>query len=110
MIIELSPKVDALHDRTDRRAFGGKGRLAGDFRSQQEDGRAKILNIPSRIQITVLVPFTFEVVARTVSRTNGSWQVLFLDTERRFTVIGSDLELSVNSAIQDWVQPEPLEP
>lgn len=109
MRITISPGIVAIADPVRRDRFGGKGYLGGDAPAGENDGRAKILNEPARVQVTVLEPITFEVVARTVSREDGSWRVWYLDPAQRFTVIGSDWSMGVNSAIQDWVQPHPMD-
>lgn len=114
MAVDLIPDVPllfAMQRRTD--AFGGLGYLGGDTASvdqADQDGRARILNALARIDITVLEPITFTVVARTWSRPDGTWRVPYLDTEQQFTVIGTDRSKQVNSAIQDWVYPAPMDP
>lgn len=110
MRFEMAPGVDAIADRTNRSPWGGAGMLGGRYSHPTEDGRAKIMNEPAIVQISVLAPLTYEVVARTVSKEDGTWQVLYLNPDLQFTVIGCDLEQRVNSAIQDWVQPAPMEP
>lgn len=110
MQVEISVGIAAVFDQFRRDRFGGAGWLGGSMPAGDDDGRAKVMNTPSRVQITVLEPITHEVVARTVSRPDGTWSIWYLDPLRRFTVIGSDWNISVNSAIQDWVQPAPIEP
>lgn len=110
MLVEVTPGIQAIADQVRRDAYGGHGWLGGSLPSGEHDGRAKIMNVPSRVQITVLEPVTYALVARTVSRPDGTWRVLYLDPERRFVVIGADWSMSVNSAIQDWVQPAPMDP
>lgn len=110
MLIDVSPGIKALFDPLNRRAWGGLGRLGGALPAGDEDGRAKIMNVPARVQITVMEALSDVVVARTVSRENGTWEVSYLDPTRLFTVIGRDYTRTVNSAIQDWVQPHPMEP
>lgn len=109
MQLEVSPGIYAVVGEVRRDAFGGLGWLGGSLPAGENDGRAKIMNVPGRVQITVLEPKTFTVVARTVSRADGSWQVRYLDPARRFTVVGTDWSMGVNSAIQDWVQPHPMD-
>lgn len=103
--------LPVVFDRANRTVFGGLGRLAGDpaQSSEENDGRAKILNTPGRVDIVLLEPGTYQVVARTTSREDGTWQIAFVDTEQQFTVIGVDPMRAVNSAIQDWVYPAPME-
>lgn len=87
------------------------GLLGGGIPSGDDaDGRARVLNVPARIDITVLEPITFAVVARTWSRPDGTWQVPYLNEAMQFMVIGTDRSKQVNSAIQDWVYPAPMEP
>lgn len=110
-MVELLPKIHTLYAGQRRRnSFGGLGCLAGSNGGTDADGRARVLNVPSRIDITVLEPITCTVVARTWSRPDGTWQVPYLDTAQQFTVIGTDRSKQVNSAIQDWVYPAPMEP
>jgi len=109
MIFELIPGVHATIHPGRRDRFGGNGVIGGSPPTGDADGRAKILNAPARVQITVLEPTTFSVVARTVSKEDGTWRVPYLDTSQRFTVIGTDWSMAVNSAIQDWVQPHPMD-
>lgn len=97
-------------ERANKTRFGGDGELAGSNGGPDADGRARVLNALARIDITVLEPITFTVVARTWSRPDGTWQVPYLDTAQQFTVIGTDRSRQVNSAIQDWVYPAPMEP
>lgn len=93
-------------------AYGGAGFLGGlaPNLDVEPDGRARVLNALARIDITVLEPITFAVVARTWSRPDGTWQVPYLNETMQFTVIGTDRSRQVNSAIQDWVYPAPMEP
>lgn len=99
-----------ISDARRRSAYGGDGFLAGIQSDGDGDGRARILNVPARIDITVLEPITFAVVARTWSRPDGTWQVPYLNEAMQFMVIGTDRSKQVNSAIQDWVYPAPMEP
>lgn len=85
--------------------LGGQGAVSGGV---EADGRARVLNVPARIDITVLEPVTFTVVARTWSKPDGTWHVPYLDTAQRFMVIGTDRSRQVNGAIQDWVYPAPM--
>lgn len=102
----------SLNSQERRDAFGGVGLLGGYLPDPaiDVDGRARILNVPARIDITVLEPITFAVVARTWSRPDGTWQVPYLNEAMQFMVIGTDRSKQVNSAIQDWVYPAPMEP
>ena len=108
MLIELVPGVVLVAtEEGNLTRFGGYGYLAGTVPVMPDDldGRAKILNSPARVDITVLEPVTYEVVARTLSRPDGSWCVPYLRTDLMFTVIGTDRHRQVNSAIQDWISP-----
>ena len=98
-------------DKQNRTEFGGSGRLAGDPPDSEMDldGRAKILNAPSRVDIVVLEPGTFAVIARATSRDDGTWEIPYLDAARQYTVLGVDVTRQVNSAIQDWVYPAEME-
>lgn len=101
-----------LIERGRHDAFGGLGVLAGASPNAdlEDDGRARVMNVPARIDITVFEPNTYVVVARTLSRPDGTWQVPYLNESMQFTVIGTDRSKQVNSAIQDWVYPAPMEP
>src|SRR5690606_38497200 len=100
-----------LFDGARRGPFSGRGRLAGDAPAGPDDGdgRARVMNVPGRINIVITEPFTLAVVARTISRDDGTWEVPYLDVTKPFTVIGIDVTRQVNSAIQDWVYPAPME-
>lgn len=110
MITPLGKWAFFSQERMD--AFGGSGRIGGLEPGVDDDGdgRARVLNVPARIDITVLEPITFTVVARTWSRPDGTWQVPYLNESMQFMVIGTDRSRQVNSAIQDWVYPAPMEP
>lgn len=110
MRFELVPGIHGFTDPKRRDRFGGLGFLGGMLPAGLEDGRAKIMNVPTRVDITVLEAVTFTVVARTTSKEDGTWRVLYLDPGQIFAVIGSDRRMTVNSAIQDWVRPAPLDP
>ncbi|HEY4531536.1 MAG TPA: hypothetical protein VIG97_14635 [Luteimonas sp.] len=110
MLMQVMPGLYSVFDQVRRDQFGGHGWLGGSLPSGDQDGRAKILNEPAVVQIVVLEPITWAVVARTVSRPDGTWKVLYLDPGQLFTIIGRDWEMRVNSAIQDWVQPAPMDP
>lgn len=102
----------AYFDQARRDNFGGFGVLGGRPADPGADldGRSRVLNSPARVEVTVLQPYTFTVVARTWSRPDGTWEVLYLDTAQQFMVIGTDRSRQVNSAIQDWVYPAPMDP
>ena len=75
MYFILSPGVGAVADPLDRREWGGMGRLAGDLPQGDQDGRAKIVNVPAHVEITILESSTYWVVARTVSKSDGTWEM-----------------------------------
>lgn len=104
-------KLRTIFDRVNRTRFGGSGRLAGDAPDEvvEGDGRAKIMNVPGRVNISILEPISHVVVARTLSRDDGTWEVPGLNSSLPFTVIGTDHRGEVNSAIQDWVYPAEME-
>lgn len=88
--------------------YSGKGYLGGDLPSGEEDapdGRARILNVPSRVRITVLERGTLQLVGATVSDADGTWRVSGLSPDYVYMVIGSDERGLQNGAIQDWVRP-----
>ncbi len=97
-------------EQANHTAFGGTGYLGGDAPTEEgeADGRARILNVPARVDITVFEPNTYQVVARTWSKPDGSWRVPYLNTELQFTVVATDRLKRANSAIQDWVYPAPM--
>lgn len=98
-------------EAANRTRFGGTGELGGVAPADADDadGRARVINVPARVDITVLEPITFTVVARTWSRPDGTWRVPYLNESMHFMVIGTDRSKQVNSAIQDWVLPAPME-
>lgn len=110
MYFEVSPGVDAAADSFRKDRFSGSGYLGGELPVGELDGRAKILNMPARIDVIVLEPVTCVVVARTTSAPDGTWRVRYLDPAQRFTVVGVDRRMRANSAIQDWVQPAQMDP
>ena len=107
-LIGSIPTLAVEDGRRDR--FGGSGFLGGTAPASPDgpDGRARILNVPARIDITVMEPVTHEVVARTWSSPDGTWRVPYLNVDLQFTVIGTDRGQQVNSAIQDWIRPAPM--
>lgn len=92
--------------------LAGQGFLGGTIPvlPTDEDGRARILNEPTRVKIRVFESRTNRLVAATVSAPDGSWRVEGLALDVPFRVIGVDLARQVNSAIQDWVYAAPMEP
>ncbi|MEJ2790086.1 MULTISPECIES: hypothetical protein [unclassified Pseudoxanthomonas] len=94
---------------SDRERFKGKGYLAGslppDPNPDHLDGRAKILNVPSRVRIVAVDRLTMVVVAGVRSAADGTWQIERLDPSRDFFVVGFNDAGTSNAAIQDWVRP-----
>ena len=88
--------------------FAGEAPASGD--PDAPDGRAKILNVPSRIRIGIYQRQTMLCVANVLSESNGLWRVNGLNADQHYTVIGFDNAGLVNAAIQDWVKPEPYDP
>lgn len=74
------------------------------------DGRAKILNVPSRVRIVVMERSSMTVVGATVSKPNGTWSLEFLSVDFDYIVLGLDDRGRVNGAVQDWVKPAPMVP
>lgn len=89
--------------------YAGRGYLGGDLPQGEEvdapDGRARILNVPSRVRITVLDRGTMQVVGAAISHADGTWRVSGLSLDFLYMVIGSDERGLQNAAIQDWVRP-----
>ena len=89
--------------------FKGKGQLGGSPlpipNPDGLDGRARILNVPSRIRIKVFERRSMVCVGATMSALDGTWSVGRLDTARRYVIIGFDGAGMVNADIQDWIQP-----
>jgi len=88
--------------------MGGDGYLGGDPPSGDDDGRAKIVNVPSRIRVSVFAMYdavNIVYLGSVLSGHDGLWRMAGIDRSVRYRVIGTDLNASVNSAIQDWVTP-----
>lgn len=87
---------------------GGDGYLGGDPPSGDDDGRAKILNVPRRVLVRVYVmrdPVDVQYLASVLSGYDGVWRIQGIDRSVRYRVVGTDPGGLVNSAIQDWVVP-----
>ncbi len=93
--------------------WAGRGYLAGSAPVSTDpdalDGRLRILNQPSIGRIMILDRRTFDVVATTRSRADGTWRVDRLMLDMKFLVVGVDDRGNVNAAVQDWVAPAPME-
>ncbi|KKF88550.1 hypothetical protein CEE61_08175 [Stenotrophomonas maltophilia] len=92
---------------------GGDGFLGGTAPDGDNDGRAKIMNVPRRVYIQVYVmrdAVDVQYVASVLSGQDGVWRLQGIDRTRKYRVIGTDLAAGVNSAIQDWVVPAKMEP
>ena len=87
----------------------GNGYLAGQAPAspapEDPDGRAKILNVPSRVRIVAFDRATHFPVSSTLSGVDGTWRISSLDENRKFFVVGFDDRGLVNAAIQDWITP-----
>ncbi|WP_447940094.1 hypothetical protein [Pseudoxanthomonas mexicana] len=83
--------------------IGGDAPAGGD--PDDPDGRAKIINVPSRVRIMVYERSTMRCVGRAVSDADGTWRVEYLSLDFVYTVIGFDDRGLVNAAIQDWIVP-----
>lgn len=87
---------------------GGDGYLGGDPPVGDDDGRAKIVNVPSRIYVSVYAMYdavNVQYLGAVLSGHDGVWRMTGIDRSLRYRVIGTDLNAGVNSAIQDWVAP-----
>lgn len=93
--------------------WAGRGYLAGKAPITNDpgapDGRLRILNQPSVGRIMVLDRRSFDVVALTRSRPDGTWRVERLSLDMTFLVVGLDDRGGVNAAVQDWVTPATME-
>lgn len=92
----------------DHGPYGGDGYLGGNPPRGEEDGRAKIRNVPRRVLVQVYLmngPVDIRYVASVLSGNDGVWRLEGIRRSGRYRVIGTDLAGEVNSAIQDWVQP-----
>lgn len=97
----------------DRGPFGGDGYLGGDPPSEDHDGRARIMNAPSRVLVQIHAmrdAADIQYVASVLSGPDGVWRLEGIDRSLRYRVIGVDLHGEVNSAIQDWVMPARIDP
>ena len=102
----------AIHPRS--KATGGIGYFAGDLPPDSSDtapdGRARVLNVPGRVFITVYERGGMSPIASTLSAPDGTWRISHLNPDSLYLVIGVDRRGQVNSAIQDWVRPFVPEP
>ncbi len=89
-------------------SYRGRGYLAGEAPTGtaegEPDGRAKIVNVPSRVRIQAFERSTMLCVGETVSAADGTWSIPLMSPDIDFTVIGFDDRGLVNAAIQDWVR------
>jgi len=67
------------------------------------------MNHPAIGRLMILDRRTFDVVATTRSRRDGTWRVDRLALDMKFLVVGVDDRGNVNAAVQDWVAPAPME-
>lgn len=91
----------------------GNGFLGGNPPSGDDDGRAKILNVPKRVLVQVYTmhdAVNVVYLGSVLSGQDGTWRLAGIDRSKRYRVIGVDLAGTVNSAIQDWIAPAQLEP
>lgn len=90
----------------------GAGFLGGVIPAgtEDEDGRARILNEPARVRVRVFESRSNRLVAATISASDGSWRIDSLALDVAYRVVGVDPARQVNSAIQDWVYAAPMEP
>lgn len=87
---------------------GGNGYLGGNAPAGEDDGRAKIKNVPGKVYIKIFTMYDVENVvflASVLSAQDGTWRLEGIDSNVQYRVIGADLAGLVNSAIQDWVTP-----
>lgn len=92
---------------------GGDGFLGGNPPVGDDDGRAKIMNVPRRVLVQVYVmrdAVNVQYLASVLSGQDGVWRLQGIDRTLKYRVIGTDLAAGVNSAIQDWVMPAKMEP
>lgn len=73
------------------------------------DGRAKKLNVPGRVRVTVVERTTLRMVDSTISAADGTWRISNLNPQYTYLVFGQDDLGQVNAAAQDWVIPVPME-
>jgi len=85
------------------------GALPPDPNPDDLDGRAKILNVPSRVRIVVLDRRSLFCVASTLSGLDGTWSITGLNRAYQYMVLGYDGPGTVNAAIQDCVTPAEME-
>jgi hypothetical protein len=100
-------------ESTPRMHVRGNGYFAGESPAvpsdpESPDGRARILNVPSRVRVVIyergMLP-----VAEVLSAADGTWRVDHLDRSLPFTICGFVGEsVGVNAAIQDWVRSAPM--
>ncbi len=93
-------------------AYAGRGYIGGDLPAtadpDEPDGRAKILNVPSRVRVMAYDRSTMRCLGQAISQPNGSWRIEHVREDIAYVVIGFDDRGQVNAAIQDWIRPEPM--
>lgn len=100
------------HFYRDWGARGGDGYLGGNPPSGEDDGRAKIVNVPSRVRVQIYIMYdavNIVYMGSTLSGHDGVWRFDGIDRTQRYRVIGTDMAGTVNSAIQDWITPAKME-
>lgn len=95
----VSPRLDFQG----RGYLGGEAPLTAD--PDEPDGRAKVLNVPSRVRIAVYERLSMVCVRSTISAPDGTWRVDYINPALRYVVIGFDDTGMQNAAIQDWITP-----
>lgn len=95
-----------------QQAYAGMGFIGGDPPASADpdapDGRAKILNVPSRVRVMVYDRSSMRCVGQAISEADGTWRVEYLSMDNVYSVIGFDDRRLVNAAIQDWIVPVPM--
>ena len=85
--------------------FAGLAPDPGD--PESVDGRFRKLNVPGVGRVVVYERGSMLPVADTLSASDGTWRIDWLNPDLKFVVIGFDDTGAVNAAVQDWVSPEP---
>lgn len=108
MVTDLLGLIDATRSDWVRGAGFFAGLAPDPDDPDQVDGRFRILNVPSRGKIVVFERGSMLPVASTMSDTDGTWRIEWLNPLHDFIVLGFDDSGAQNAAVQDWVRPEPM--
>lgn len=86
----------------------GAGYLAGEPPATSDpddpDGRARIINVPSRVRVEAYERAGMQCITQTVSAPDGTWRILGVSPDIDLVVIGFNDTGATNAAVQDWIR------